>query len=390
MHIYSVSEFRDEINELLGQVTVAVQGEISDFRVSQNRFVWFTLVDEDTSVQCFMMAFQLKVSLKDGMEVRLVGSPTTFKKGQYVFRPRQVELVGEGGLKQAYEFLKSKLEQEGLFDESRKRQLPRFPRKIGLITSSDAAAYTDVLRVLKNRWAGLEVLHANVSVQGARAVPSIVKALQQMSEEQKDLNCILLTRGGGSLEDLQAFNSEEIVRAIFACNIPVVSGVGHERDVTLADLVADVRASTPSNAAEIMVPDKRDVTLELAQITDRLERQLREILRRRQDSVASAVDKLDQQTRLQLTQTADLDRRLRIGFERFINSVAVSRERLDHAVQLLQSFNPQEVLKRGYSMVLGVDGKIISGVERLTPGQQVELRFADGTARSTIDETSKK
>jgi exodeoxyribonuclease VII large subunit len=383
MKVYSVTEFREEINELLGQVTVAIQGEVCDFHIAQNRFVWFSLKDDHTVVPCFAMTFQLQVPLENGMEIRAVGSPTIFKKGQFVFKPRQIELVGQGSLQKAFELLKSKLSKEVLFDQDRKRTLPRFPRRIGLITSEDAAAYTDVLRILKNRWSGLEIIHANVNVQGVQAVPSIVEALQNMNRFEPDLDAVILTRGGGSLEDLQAFNTEEVVRAIFASRIPVVCAVGHERDVTLADLVADVRASTPSNAAEMIVPDKRDVADAISALVRQSEHLFRRVIQRDSDWVAGAVQILDQRARANNNAFERLEQRLQFALQKHESAVTLSRTRLDHLMQILHSVNPLHVLRRGYTMTLDRHGVIVRSAKRIRPGEELVTRFADGDIHST-------
>ncbi|MFH1425896.1 MAG: exodeoxyribonuclease VII large subunit [Candidatus Kerfeldbacteria bacterium] len=385
MKVYSVSEFREEINELLGQVTVMVQGEVSDFHISQNRFVWFSLVDEDSAVSCFMMTFQLRQQLEDGMEIRAVGTPTLFKKGQFAFKPRQIELVGEGSLQKAFALLKKKLEKEGLFDESRKRQLPRFPQKVGLVTSKDAAAYTDVLRILKNRWAGLDIRHMHVQVQGVSAVDSIVDALHEMNETQKDLDCIILTRGGGSLEDLQAFNSEEVVRAIFASDIPVVCAVGHERDVTLSDMAADVRASTPSNAAELVVPEKRDVIAEIQYMTERMGSSVDSLLDQYRDRIYSAVQLLDHNAREQVGRFEELQQRLNITLLGLSHDVQMKLSQVQSMMQLLKSINPMNVLQRGYTMTLDEMGRALTSAARVRAGQRLRTRFFDGEVRSTAD-----
>lgn len=384
MRVYSVTEFRHEINELLEQVTVVIEGEIAEFNISQNRFVWFTISDDDTSIKCFMMAFQLKVPLEDGMQVRLMGSPTTFRKGQYVFRPRRVEPVGEGSLKKAYELLKKQLEKEGLFDEDRKRELPRFPKKVGLVTSSDAAAYTDFLRILNNRWSGLEVLHVPVQVQGQRAVSTITAALAQLNEDHPDLDAIVVTRGGGSMEDLHAFNDEEVVRAIFASQIPVVCGVGHERDVTLSDLVADVRASTPSNAAEMLVPNKDDVLAEIAYMTERIERDVQNTLRAQQDRIEDAIGAMEQQMRGHIDHFRTLDERLRFSFARFQEGITLKQQRVSAMERLLQSLHPHQLLKQGYSITRLANGTVLTSAKSLKTGDKITTQLQDGSVESEV------
>lgn len=385
MRIYSVSEFREELNELLGEVVVAVQGEITDFHISQNRFVWFSLADDTTVVKCFMMSFQLREQLEEGMEIRAIGAPTLFKKGQMVFRPKRIEIVGDGNLQKEFERLKKQLDKEGLFDADRKRELPRFPQRIGLVTSSDAAAYTDVLRILENRWSGLSIVHAHVNVQGASAVGSIVTALEQLNDEYTDLDCIILTRGGGSLEDLAAFNSEEVARAVFASQIPVVAGVGHERDVTIADYVADVRASTPSNAAEIVVPHRDDVFSEVSYKVQDMEHRLQKALSERRGGVDDLVQTMDSYARSQVSRFERLSQRLHFALERFGVQVQQRRQQLSSLEQLLQSLNPQHVLERGYSITRGADGTILRSAKKAKAGEKLSTTLADGVIDSTID-----
>lgn len=377
------------MNDLLEQVTVVIEGEIAEFNISQNRFVWFTLSDDETSIKCFMMMFQLRQPLEDGMQVRLTGSPTLFRKGQFVFRPRKVDLVGEGTLKQAYDLLKAKLEQEGIFDIHRKRQLPRFPQRIGLVTSSDAAAYTDFLRILGNRWSGIEVRHIPVQVQGQRAETTIVAALHQLNEDHKDLDAIVLTRGGGSMEDLHAFNDEEVVRAIFASQIPVICGVGHERDITLADLVADVRASTPSNAAELLVPNKEDVIAEIQYLSERMEVELRQKLRSQQDRIQRALNSMEQQMRLHIEQFRQLDKRLHFAVVRFIESLHFKKQRVISMQRLLTSLHPNQLLKQGYSITRLEDGTVLTSTQQLVVGKKVHTQLAKGRIISEVQSIDK-
>lgn len=384
MKIYSVTDLRKELNELMDQVTVAVQGEVAELNISQNRFVWFSLVDKETTIKCFMLTFQLKVALEDGMEIRAVGSPTIFRKGQFVFRPRQIELVGEGTLQKEYELLKKKLEKEGLFDVSRKRSLPRFPARIGIVTSRDAAAYTDVLRILKNRWAGLDIRHVNVNVQGAQAESTITNAIAQLNKEEPDLDCIILTRGGGSLEDLHAFNSEQVVRAVFGSAIPVVAGVGHERDTTLTDLAADVRASTPSNAAERVVPDKSDVLSELTHMLKQAERAVETKLRERSESVDGAVRILEDHARSFVNRANSLQQRLRLAGVSLQSQLRFTKERVIRYEQLMTTLNPATILQRGYSIVRNANGKIISKKKDARVGDHLHIQVSDGILHSTV------
>ena len=361
MQVYSVSEFVHGINELLSGIPACVQGEVSNFKVTQNRFVWFELKDEISYVSCFLLAFQLDQPLEDGMEIQVIGKPGLFvKSGKFHLRINKIQVVGAGSLKRQYELLKAKLAKEGLFDEARKRALPHFPKRIGIVTSPDAAAYTDVLRILKNRWAGLEIYHFPVSVQGMQAVPSVVRALQLINEKYStQLDVVILTRGGGSLEDLQAFNDEAVVRAVFGLKVPVVAAIGHERDITLAELSADVRASTPSNAAEQVVPDKADV---IQQLKVAVSRQYQALTNQQ----LMMVEKVNHAVVLMFQQTSKY---------RFM---------VEHLESLLHSYNPKQILERGYSITRTVTGRLITTTHQATTGQRLITTVTDGQIESEV------
>ncbi|MBI4262307.1 exodeoxyribonuclease VII large subunit [Candidatus Uhrbacteria bacterium] len=376
--ILTVSEFTHAVSDYLeqGLGVVAIQGEVVDFRVAKEKLVYFTLKDATAQVLCFMMVWDLHQPLEDGMEVKVTGTPKLFtSRGQFHVRVMEVELVGAGALQRAFQILKTKLEKEGLFAPERKRALPRFPRVIGLVTSEDAAAYTDVLRILNNRWQGLEIILAHVPVQGVGAISEIVAAIKWFSQlptygdpfsviRRTGLvyrpDVVIVTRGGGSLEDLQAFNAEEVARAIFASTVPVVVGVGHERDVTLADLVADVRAATPSNAAELVVPDRRDILYQIDTMVDTIEDAITGSIRERSNTLVTA-----------------LTRGAHQWIERF-------RSRLEHATQLLNVLSPKAVLARGYSITM-FQGKTLRAVKNIHAGDHVKTTLADGEFKAVVD-----
>ena len=290
--------------------------------------------------------------------------------------------VGDGALKKAYELLKKKLEVEGLFEISRKRELPRFPTKIGLITSRDAAAYGDFIRILNNRWSGVEILFFNVHVQGREAVREILSAFHSFNDLSKNdrPEILVLTRGGGSLEDLVAFNDERVVRAVFGSKIPVVCGVGHERDESLCDYTADVRASTPSNAAERAVPNRQDVVYEIETMIRRNENCLRDVIGDRQLLVERAThfifSAVDQQ-REKLTQIT------RHFFDRVDSWLPRFSEQLVALHRFLNSVDPIRVLARGYSIVSAY-GKIIKDTTVLAPGTEVKVKLSKGNFEADV------
>jgi exodeoxyribonuclease VII large subunit len=317
----------------------------------------------------------------------------------------EVRPVGAGALQKALDELKRKLEAEGLFRPERKRALPRFPERIGLITSPDAAARTDVLRVLKNRWGGLRITFFPVAVQGIGAAHQIVRALREA--HKLNLDAIILTRGGGSLEDLQSFNDEGVARAIFGSSVPVVTGVGHERDWTIADLVADVRAATPSNAAELSVPDRRDIAVSIEALLESmqstfdhrllarqadLDSMLGALLRSIEDRASRLRHGLDQFLRLPLilrqrllNRRSELSSGLELLSRGMKNVQSRTEERLREQLHLLHTLSPQATLNRGYSITHEAGKARPLRIARpLKPGTEITTRLASGTLSSTV------
>jgi len=399
MRALSVSEFLKGTNDVLASVPALVEGELSGFALRQERWAFFSLKDEESVVECFMPAWKLRHEVADGMLVRVAGVPQVYaKSGRFRIVVEAMEPVGEGSLKRAFELLKQKLEREGLFAAERKRTLPRFPATIGLIASRESAAYSDFIRILNNRWGGVRVLVQDVAVQGEGAAGDICAALRYWVSHPHSLplpvgegekrggrhhvvpDVLVLIRGGGSLEDLQAFNAEEVARAIFASPIPVVVGVGHERDVSIADLVADVRASTPSNAAERVVPDRRDVANEVDASVEHTVMRLGMLVRERR----SAIDRFllrggaFAQQRRQWVDARAVEMRSRATA--LHQQLAV---RMEAAVRTVHNLNPTRLLKRGYSMTF-VRGVLVRSALTVQPGDALETTCADGTVSSVV------
>lgn len=378
----SVAQYLELVNDRLREVPadVGVEGEVSDLRVSHGKWVSFDLKDAEAGavLKCFMTVWQLSVPLEDGMRVRVSGAAKVSAKfGKFQMDVRLVELVGEGALKKAYLALKAKLAEEGLFDAARKRPLPRFPERVGLITSREAAAYGDFLRVLGNRWGGIEVLHADVHVQGGNAVPEILAAFARFNAlpEAERPEALVLTRGGGGLEDLHAFNDESVARAVFSSRVPVVVGVGHERDESLCDFVADVRASTPSNAAERVAPNREEVAYEVSIMA----RHVEERLRSRLDERVRTVE------RLAAAASSFVGRqRSRLGAAVSSFEAATGRwlprlhERIEGWMRVLRQVDPKRVLERGYGIVTFA-GAVAREAAALPVGAEVAVRLARGS-----------
>ena len=380
MTVFSVTDFIAHINDVLARSwdaeELCVEGEVSGFRVSQGQWVSFDLKDDQGLVNIFMTVWQLRVPLEDGMKVRVFGTPRIYPKfGKFSISANRVELVGEGALKKALAALKARLEAEGLFDISRKRALPVFPNRIALVASRESAAYGDFIRIINERWRGLEIHTYHVKVQGMGAPEDIVQAIQSANSRSGDYDALVLTRGGGSFEELMAFNDEQVVRAIHSSKIPTLVGIGHERDLSLAELAADVRGSTPTDCARRLVLDRKDVLRDLAHHTGKIENQLLEVIHTKQELVLRALRApaswltMQRQTLDQLASSANANMQqwLRALSDRFRNDV-----------RLLASLDPKGVLNRGYSIMRDAQGKAVTTVKSLEVGKLVTAMFRDG------------
>lgn len=411
--ILSVADFLDLVNETLGMIpseAIVIEGEVAEFSVSHGKWINFALKDEkaEAKIPCFMTSFQLKVPVENGMRIQVQGYPKIYEKfGKFSLNVNKLELVGEGALAKAYEALKKKLADEGLFDLSRKRTLPRFPARIGLITSTEAAAYGDFMRILNNRWSGVEVLVASVHVQGQYAPGEIISAFENFESlpvaDRPEV--IALTRGGGSLEDLHAFNDEQVARAVFRSSVPVVCGVGHERDESLCDYVADVRASTPSNAAERVVPDRREIDREVGMSATRLEEILRLKIERRRTATDHTVSVLERFITQKTHDVSITIERFGHAFDRFRLSLVSTRQYIERGeeiisqayltvfdrlkqktmsvVRLFESFDINRVLARGFGIVRS-GGEIIREAAKLAPGALIHIQLARGSVTAEV------
>jgi exodeoxyribonuclease VII large subunit len=281
--IWSVAELTARINDVLAAQfsNLWVEGEVSNYRAAQSGHLYFTLKDAKAQVKCVCFrtqAMRLKFRPEDGLKLIVRGSICVYEpRGEYQIYVEHIEPSGVGALQLAFEQLKKRLEAEGLFDEARKKSLPMMPRRIGVVTSPKGAAVRDIIRILRRRFPNLHLIVYPVRVQGDGAAQDIVAALKYFNRKQM-VDVILLARGGGSIEDLWAFNEEIVARAIAACTIAIVSGVGHESDFTIADFVADVRASTPSAAAEIVVQSRQEFQRHLNELEHKISRQIRYLL----------------------------------------------------------------------------------------------------------------
>lgn len=405
--VISVSEFLSIINETLGFAypQVTVEGEVSSFKVNQGKFVFFDLKDEKGVLSCFMMVQQLKLPIEDGMKVRVTGSPKVTKFSKFSLTVRHIELAGEGELRRAMELLKKKLQAEGLFDPARKRPLPAFPARLGLITSGTSAAYGDFIKILGARWSGIHIVLADVSVQGQQAPDQIVGAIEYFNQLSPPVDVLVLIRGGGSLEDLMAFSTEPVARAVAASRTPIIVGVGHEQDVSLADYSADVRAATPTDAARLVVPDRTEILARIEHLrarqtaaitgasaeyrrrTDLALSHLESALRYPRERVTAAeaklhrgLDRLGATTRTHAGRVETLAVRLS---DRTNSLLAERRQRLTSLRRLLRGFDAQTTLNRGYAIVRTGD-HIIRDASLTQPGQTITVQLAKGRLSADI------
>lgn len=337
----TVSDFIATLNQTLEYAypSIEVEGEVASFKVNQGKYVFFDIKDAGGSLNCFMTVWQLRVPIEDGMKVIVTATPKLTPWGKFSLTVQAIRPSGEGSLKKSFELLRAKLDKEGLFAPERKRPLPGLPKHVAVISSVQAAGYADFIKIIDDRWGGLEIEVASVQVQGAAAPDQMIQALRHFNSQEVLPEVIVIIRGGGSADDLSAFNDELLVREIAASRVPTLVGVGHEVDVSLADMVADVRAATPSNAAQILVPDRGEVIRAVR-------RQVQSLLPR----IDQVIDGGIMQVRRQLSDALQaIDRQ----YDRNENQLVNIR-------RVLAELDPRKVLLRGYAIVRG---DIVAGAD---------------------------
>ncbi len=379
-------------DEVLGQL--CVRGELSNYKMHSSGHHYFTLKDDGAVINAVMFrsdASRLPFQPGNGMKVIVYGRVSSFpKSGQYQIYVSQMQPDGVGALYVAFEQLKEKLLREGLFDKDVKKTLPRYPRRIALVTSPTGAAVRDMIRVLGRRFPACEVLVCPVKVQGEGAAQEIAAMLAYV--DQHHLADVIITgRGGGSIEDLWAFNEEVVARAIFACQTPVISAVGHEPDVTIADFVADVRAATPSNAAELAVCDAAELRIGLRNVLSHMTRSvLAQITERRARLDAIASKRIMSSPYEYLNERSLL---LSMQEQRMTSAMAAllaeKRKQYVHLAATMDAISPLKVLSRGYSMVQGEQGVVKSAAD-VVPGDRLTVRFSDGRADCLVQSVEKE
>ncbi len=339
--IYSVSDFIATSNDIFEKSfpSVLIEGEISSFKVNQNKFVFFDLKDEESVLGCFMTVWQLRFPLEDGMKVIAQVKPKLTNWGKFSLTVEKITPKGEGSLKKSLEILKEKLTREGLFDESRKRRIPQDLQKVAVISSTQAAGYADFIKIINERWGGLKIIVAHTQVQGMAASDQIIRAIDFLNSQSELPDVIAIIRGGGSADDLAVFNDEKLVRAVANSRVPIITGIGHEIDQSLCDLAADFAASTPSNVAQILTPNKFDEM-----------RFLCSKILRTNDFILSNIDELKIKNYQKIYKIKDL----------ILNNIFEQQREIQAKKRILESYNPQNILSKGYALV---SGKLAAGEE---------------------------
>ena len=398
-HIFGVTEVNHLVKLLLDSEpmlqNVAVRGELSNYKMYPSGHHYFTLKDAEGALRCVMFkgqAMRLRFRPENGMKVVVTGRITVFPRdGAYQLYCDSMTPEGVGDLAVAFEQLKQKLYAEGLFDPAHKKPLPAYPRRIAIITSSAGAAVHDMIRILRRRYPIAKVILLPVRVQGVEAPPEIVGAIRY-ANRWKVGDVIITGRGGGSIEDLWAFNDERVARAIYDSEIPVISAVGHEPDVTIADFVADARASTPSNAAEIAVPDQMELMRFLKGAEERMlqsETTRLEALRKHLDTLASKRVMKDQTAYVQDKRMELLHLQQRLG-DLSAAQISRKRERFASLAASLDAMSPLKVLGRGYAVARGENGEILRSAGDVELGDHIQVKLGRGILGCTVDERTEE
>lgn len=359
--IYEVSDLVASLNQTLEYAYpfVEVEGEVAEYKTSQDKWVYFKLKDSSATIDCFMTVWQLRFPIENGMTVIVKANTKITKWGKFSLTVQAVRPSGEGSIKKSYEALKIKLEKEGLFAVERKRPLPQSPQDIAVISSVQAAGYADFIKILDDRWGGVKVSVAQVQVQGDGAADQIIRAIEYFNQLEVLPQAIVIVRGGGSADDLSTYNDEKLVRAIASSRVPTLVGVGHETDQSLSDLAADVSAATPSNAAQLLVPDKneiiRAISYQIRSLFPRIENILAKTLSENEILILGALEKINTKTDEKLLQISNMKK-------------------------VLNQLSPHTIMTRGYA--------IIRGVQKV--GQIIEVETRNNIMKAEVKNVSSK
>lgn len=366
--IFTVSQTVAVLNQIMETALPSVQvvGEVANFKTNHGKWVFFDLKDDDATLNCFMPIWQLHVAIEDGIKVMITAKPGIKNWGKFSLTVQKIKPVGEGSIKKSFELLRKKLAAEGLFDPARKRELPYLPQHIGVVSSKDAAGYKDFLKIINARMPGLTIDVISTQVQGDIAPRQMVAAIRQFNELADPPGVLAILRGGGSRDDLMAFDDEELVRTVAASRIPTISGIGHEIDTTLVDLAADLRASTPSNAAELLVPDRREIIEDTDGKLSYMVTALENYQTRLRDALDARMMRLTQQVdKLQMT----------------------TEKQFETLSRTLQACNPRTILNQGYAIVWDANGKVISNPGT---GDKVKIETKSNLITAEVEDVTTK
>ena len=387
-----------QLNNYIGRVlktdpilsNISVVGEISNLKYHSSGHVYFSLKDDSSRINCFLSWGNLQnisCPLEEGMEVVAAGFISVYERGGYYsLNVRDIEVNGRGQLAAAFEKLKAKLGEEGLFREEHKKELPFFPLKIAVVTSETGAAVRDIIRTIKNKNKVVDILVYPVLVQGPAASGEISSAIDDINVNYKDVDVIITGRGGGSMEELWAFNEEAVARSIYESEIPVISAVGHETDFTISDFIADRRAATPTAAAEMAVPDTGELEAELDRISLEMTSDLGLAIARRKERLEAlnpTAFARNLKSRI-LYEQVNADRLIEVMGDAMNNRLVSARNRVEMLREFIESSNPKAILARGYSVVTDNSGKIIRSTDELSEGLGVNIETGNGTAEAVI------
>ncbi len=370
--LFSPTDFVALTNQVLETAFgfIHIQGEVSNFRISKNKWVYFDLKDDYSKVACFASVYAMPGPIENGMVVVASGRPTLHQQFGFNFTVQSVRPSGEGSIKKAFDLLKAKLDKEGLFDEERKRTLPYPPNKIALVTSIESAAYADFVKVMSARWPFVQINIYESLVQGENAPAQLGNAVKRANNESELADVVVVIRGGGSADDLSAFNDERVVRAIASSRIPSMVAIGHEIDESLCELVADSRASTPSNAAELLVPDRTSELDSIKQVTKIIKNSFYQNI----ENIKTA------------------NSQLLLYFAQSINEkLTTEQNSLRMLRQQVQNLNPQSVLNRGYAVVR-IAGKhhAIKTASQLKVGDTLNIGLSKGSLGAKVTKVNKE
>lgn len=311
---------------------ITISGEVANFKINQNKFVFFDIKDSNSTVNCFMMLFAMKMPIQDGMQIIAKVEPKITDWGKFSLTVKEIKPVGEGNIKKSLDIIKDKLAKEGIFDQSRKRIIPRSSNNIAVISSTEAAGYADFIKIINERWGGIKIRVAHTQVQGESASKQIINAVNYFNQVQDLPDLIVIIRGGGSANDLMAFNDELLARTIAGSRVPVITGIGHEIDCTLSDLAADFAGSTPSNVAQIITRDRQDEIIYLNNYINNFSKKIVHILDEKKNEINITINNIHSY---------------------IMHNIDSELHNLNSKIRLLDNLNPQKVLSQGYALVRG-------------------------------------